>query len=163
MAHERLPNAHVARNVRAVGAEIGADVACQVEEEEVMTVRIVRLGSPRVAGEGLRVGTVRHPPRGVPAARFASDDWYDVWYPNIAPSVGTMKLGRAAQTERDWAAFAKKFRAEMAEPAASRTLDLLAALSHTADFSVGCYCEDEARCHRSVLRELLAARGARMG
>ncbi|WP_242343817.1 DUF488 domain-containing protein [Anaeromyxobacter terrae] len=128
-----------------------------------MTVLVVRLGSPRPAGEGLRIGTVRRPPRGVPATRFASDDWYDVWYPNLAPSVGTMKLGRAARTERDWAAFAKKFRAEMAEPAASRTLDLLAALSHTADFSVGCYCEDEARCHRSVLRELLVARGARMG
>jgi len=128
-----------------------------------MTVLIVRLGGPRVAGEGLRIGTVRRPPRGVPAARFASEDWYDVWYPNLAPSVGTMRLGREAQTERDWTVFAKKYRAEMAEPAASRTLDLLAALSHTANFSVGCYCEDEARCHRSVLRELLAARGARMG
>jgi uncharacterized protein YeaO (DUF488 family) len=128
-----------------------------------MAVLIVRLGSPRVDGEGLRIGTVRRPPRGVPAARFASDDWYDVWYPNLAPSVETMKLGKGAQTDREWAAFAKKFRAEMAEPAASRTLDLLGALSHTADFSVGCYCEDEARCHRSVLRELLAARGARMG
>jgi uncharacterized protein YeaO (DUF488 family) len=127
-----------------------------------MTVLIVRLGSPRVAGEGLRIGTVRRPPRGVPTARFASDDWYDVWYPNLAPSVDTMKLGRGAKTDREWAVFAKRFRAEMAEPAASRTLDLLAALSHTADFSVGCYCEDEARCHRSVLRELLAGRGARM-
>jgi uncharacterized protein YeaO (DUF488 family) len=133
------------------------------ETEEVMTVHIVRLGSPRVAGEGLRIGTVRRPPRGVPAARFASDDWYDVWYPNLAPSVETMKVGQSARTERDWAAFAKKFRAEMADPAASRSLDLLAALSRTADFSVGCYCEDEARCHRSVLRELLAARGARIG
>lgn len=128
-----------------------------------MTVRIVRLGRPRLAGEGLRIGTVRRPPRGVPAARFSSEDWYDVWYPNLAPSVGTMKLGKAAQNERDWAVFAKKFRAEMAEPGASRTVDLLAALSHTANFSVGCYCEDEARCHRSVLRELLAARGARIG
>jgi len=128
-----------------------------------MTVLVVRLGRPRVAGEGLRIGTVRRPPRGVPAARFASEDWYDVWYPVLAPSVGTMKLARAARTEREWAAFARRFRAEMAEPAASRTLDLLAALSHTASFSVGCYCEDEARCHRSVLRELLAARGARMG
>ncbi len=123
-----------------------------------MTLRIVRLGSPRVAGEGLRVGTVRRPPCGVPAARLAMDDWYDVWYPNLAPSAETMKLGKAAQTERDWAAFTKKFRAEMAKPEASRTLDLLAALSHTADLSIGCYCEDEARCHRSVLRELLAAR-----
>jgi uncharacterized protein YeaO (DUF488 family) len=128
-----------------------------------MAALVVRLGSPRVAGEGLRIGTVRRPPRGVPAARFASDDWYDVWYPNLAPSVETMKLGKAAQTAREWAVFAKRFRAEMAEPAASRTLDLLAALSHASDFSVGCYCEDEARCHRAVLRELLAARGARMG
>jgi uncharacterized protein YeaO (DUF488 family) len=127
-----------------------------------MTVRIVRLGTPRVAGEGLRIGTVRRPPRGVPAARFASDDWYDVWYPNLAPSVETMKLGKQAQTDRDWAAYARKFRAEMAAPEASRTLDLLAALSHTAQFSVGCYCEDEARCHRSLLRELLAARGAKI-
>jgi uncharacterized protein YeaO (DUF488 family) len=128
-----------------------------------MSVRIVRLGGPRGSGEGLRIGTVRRPPRGVPAARFAAEDWYDVWYPNLAPSVATMKLGKGAQTERDWARFAKKFRAEMAEPAASRTLDLLAKLSHAAEFSVGCYCEDEARCHRSVLRELLAARGAKIG
>jgi uncharacterized protein YeaO (DUF488 family) len=127
-----------------------------------MTVRIVRLGSPRAAGEGLRIGTVRRPPRGVPAARFASEDWYDVWFPNLAPSIETMKIAKAARTERDWAMFVKKFRAEMAESAASRTLDLLAALSHTANFSVGCYCEDEARCHRSVLRELLTARGARI-
>jgi len=128
-----------------------------------MALRIVRLGTPRVAGEGPRVGTVRRPPRGVPAVRFAAEDWYDVWYPNLAPSVETMKLGKAAQTERGWAAFAKKFRAEMAAPEPNRTLDLLAALSHAADFSVGCYCEDEARCHRSVLRELLAARGAKIG
>jgi uncharacterized protein YeaO (DUF488 family) len=127
-----------------------------------MPVRIVRLGTPRVAGEGLRIGTVRRPPRGVPATRFARDDWYDVWYPNLAPSVETMKLGKAARTEREWAAFKKKFRAEMAAPDSQRTLDLLAALSETADFSVGCYCEDETRCHRSVLRELLEARGARI-
>ncbi|BDG10750.1 DUF488 domain-containing protein [Anaeromyxobacter paludicola] len=127
-----------------------------------MGVRIVRLGTPRSPGEGLRIGTVRRPPRGVPAARFAKDDWYDVWYPNLAPSVPTMKLAQAARTERDWAAFVRRFRAEMARPEASRTLDLLAALSRTADFAVGCYCADEARCHRSVLRELLAARGARV-
>ena len=125
-----------------------------------MSVHVVRLGSRRLAGEGLRIGTVRRPPRGVPKARFASENWYDVWYPNLAPTPATMKLGQQAQTDRDRALFAKRFRSEMAEPAASRTLDLLAALSHTADFSVGCYCEDEARCHRSVLRELLAARGA---
>jgi uncharacterized protein YeaO (DUF488 family) len=128
-----------------------------------MAVRIVRLGTPRVAGEGTRIGTVRRPPRGVPASRFALDDWYDVWYPNLSPSVETLKLGKAARTEREWAAFKRKFRAEMGEPAASRTLDLLAALSHSAHFSIGCYCEDEARCHRSVLRELLAARGADIG
>ncbi len=127
-----------------------------------MAVHIVRLGTPRVTGEGLRVGTVRRPPRGVPAARLASENWYDVWYPNLAPSAETMKLGREARTERDWAVYAKRFRGEMAEPAASRTLDLLAALSHTADFSVGCYCEDESRCPRSMLRELLAARGAKI-
>lgn len=127
-----------------------------------MTVRIVRLGTPRTAHEGLRIGTVRRPPRGVPAARFASEDWYDVWYPDLAPSPEVVKLGQQANTERDWAVFAKKYRAEMAEPHASRTLALLAALSQTADFSVGCYCENEARCHRSVLRELLAERGARM-
>ncbi|HVN77306.1 MAG TPA: DUF488 family protein [Thermoanaerobaculaceae bacterium] len=128
-----------------------------------MTVRIVRLGSPRAVGEGLRIGTVRRPPRGVPVARFAVDNWYDVWFPNLAPSVETMKLGKAARSEREWTAFRKRFRSEMAEPLASRTLDLLAALSHTSDFSVGCYCEDEVRCHRSVLRELLAERGAKIG
>ncbi|MFT3772040.1 MAG: DUF488 family protein [Minicystis sp.] len=127
-----------------------------------MTLRIVRLGTPRDPHEGLRIGTVRRPPRGVPAARFAAEDWYDVWYPNLAPSAETVKLAQAAETDHAWAAFKKKYRAEMAVPEASRTLDLLAALSHTADFSVGCYCEDEARCHRSVLRELLAARGAKI-
>lgn len=125
-----------------------------------MAVRIVRLGTPRAPGEGARIGTVRRPPRGVPASRFASENWYDVWFPNVSPSAETVKLAQRAKTEREWAAFVKKYRAEMAKPAASRTLDLLAALSHSADFSVGCYCEDERRCHRSVLRELLAARGA---
>jgi uncharacterized protein YeaO (DUF488 family) len=128
-----------------------------------MAVRIVRLGSPRAAGEGLRIGTVRRPPRGVPAERFGPDDWYDVWYPDLSPSAEAVKLGKAARTDREWARFARAFRAEMARPGASRTLDLLAALSRSADFSVGCYCEDEARCHRSILRELLAARGARLG
>src|SRR5262245_47110807 len=113
-----------------------------------MTLRIVRLGTPRASGEGPRIGTVRRPPRGVPASRFASEDWYDVWYPNLAPSLATMKLGKGAETDAEWAAFARKYRAEMAKPDASRTLDLLAALSHTASFSVGCYCEIEARCHR---------------
>jgi uncharacterized protein YeaO (DUF488 family) len=127
-----------------------------------MAIRIVRLGEPRARGEGLRIGTVRRPPRGVPSSRFASDDWYDVWFPILAPSVPTMKQAQQARTEREWAAFVRRFRAEMAEPGASRTLDLLAALSHGADFSVGCYCQDERRCHRSVLRALLEARGARL-
>ena len=125
-----------------------------------MTLRIVRLGSPRVPGEGLRVGTVRRPPRGVPMAEYGSRDFYDVWYPVLAPSVETMKLGQAATTPADWAAFIRRYRAEMAEPAASHTIALLAALSHRVDFSVGCYCEDEAHCHRSVLRALLADQGA---
>jgi len=128
-----------------------------------VSIRIVRLGSPRLAGEGLRIGTVRRPPRGVPASRFASENFYDVWYPNLAPSAETVKLAQAARTEREWAAFVRRYRAEMARPDAKRTLDVLAALSHGADFSVGCYCEQEARCHRAVLRELLAARGAKMG
>jgi uncharacterized protein YeaO (DUF488 family) len=127
-----------------------------------MTVRIVRLGSSRLPGEGLRIGTVRRPPRGVPAARFASDDWYDVWFPNLAPSLATMKLAQAAETDKQWAAFVRRFRAEMARPEASRTLDLLAALSHSADLSVGCYCAEETHCHRSVLRALLEARGAKL-
>ena len=127
-----------------------------------MTVRIVRLGEPRAAQEGTRLGTVRRPPRGVPKKDFARLDWYDVWYPVLAPSVTTMKLGLGAQTDRQWAAFARKYRAEMAMPAASQSLDVLAALSRHADFSVGCYCADESRCHRSLLRELLATRGARL-
>ncbi|MDT8436647.1 MAG: DUF488 family protein [Gemmatimonadota bacterium] len=125
-----------------------------------MAVRVVRLGTDRTPGEGLRIGTVRRPPRGVPKSEFASGNWYDVWLPNIAPSAELVKLGQAAESERDWKAFARKYRAEMRDPEKSRVLDLLAALSHEADFSVGCYCEDEERCHRSVLRGLLAERGA---
>ena len=125
-----------------------------------MTVRIVRLGTPRHPGEGTRIGTVRRPPRGVPKSRFAADDWYDVWYPELSPSPALVSKALEAETEAAWDAFVRAFRAEMKAPAASRTLDLLAALSHHADFSVGCYCEDEARCHRSVLRALLAERGA---
>ncbi len=127
-----------------------------------MSVRIVRLGTPRAAGEGLRIGTVRRPPRGVPKARFAADNWYDVWFPNLAPSLATMQLGLRAETSAQWAAFARKYKAEMAAPAALHDLNLLAALSRTADFSVGCYCENEARCHRSVLRQLLCAKGVRL-
>ena len=127
-----------------------------------MSVRIVRLGSPRLPGEGIRIGTVRRPPRGVPKARFASQNWYDVWFPNLAPSVATMKLGQAAGSPAQWSAFARKFRAEMAGPAAQHDLALLARLSQAADFSVGCYCEDESHCHRSILRQLLAEHGARI-
>lgn len=125
-----------------------------------MTIRIVRLGTARLPDEGLRIGTVRRPPRGVPKAEFSSGNWYDVWFPNLAPAPKTVKLALSAQTERQWAAFVKRYRAEMANPDNSRVLDLLAALSHEANFSVGCYCEDESRCHRSVLRQLLGERGA---
>jgi uncharacterized protein YeaO (DUF488 family) len=125
-----------------------------------MAIRIVRLGTPRHAGEGTRVGTVRRPPRGVPKAEFARGNWYDVWFPTLAPSLETMKLGLSAETPAEWAAFTRKFRAEMKAPEAAHALDLLAALSHQANLSIGCYCEDERRCHRSLLRELLAARGA---
>ncbi len=125
-----------------------------------MAVRIVRLGSPRVAGEGIKIGTVRRPPRGVPKERFAADDWYDVWFPNLAPSVETMKRGQSAETPAEWAAFVRKYKAEMTEPAAAHDLALLAVLSRTTNFSVGCYCADEQRCHRSILRQLLEALGA---
>ena len=127
-----------------------------------MAIRVVRLGSPRTEGEGLRLGTVRRPPRGVPKAEFASRDFYDVWMPELAPSDGLVKEAQGAETEAQWRGFLRKYRAEMAQPERARLLDLLAALSHRTDFSVGCYCTDEARCHRSVLRDLLAERGARM-
>lgn len=128
-------------------------------------IRIVRLGTPRADGEGTRIGSVRRPPRGVPKERFAADGWYDVWFPTLAPSVETMKLGQAAQASgrvADWNTFARRYRGEMAEPAARHAIDLLAALSHGADFSLGCYCEREDRCHRSLLRALLSDAGARM-
>jgi uncharacterized protein YeaO (DUF488 family) len=125
-----------------------------------MSIRIVRLGSARAPDEGLRIGTVRRPPRGVPKAEFASQNWYDVWYPNLAPSAETMKLGQDAKTPAEWSTFVRQYKREMAEADASRSLDLLAALSHQSALSVGCYCEDEAHCHRSVLRALLADRGA---
>ena len=127
-----------------------------------MAIRIVRLGTPRAAGEGLRIGTVRRPPRGVPKAKFASENWYDVWLPNLAPAAATVKCAQDAASDREWAAFAKRYRAEMSAPDASRVLDLLAALSHRANFSVGCYCADESRCHRAVLRVLLRERGAKV-
>jgi uncharacterized protein YeaO (DUF488 family) len=125
-----------------------------------VAIRIVRLGSPRARGEGLRIGTVRRPPRGVPKAEFAARNFYDVWLPNLAPSEELLQAGRGAKDERHWRSFARRYRAEMSRPEASRVWDVLTALSHTADFSVGCYCEDELRCHRSLMRELLAQRGA---
>ncbi|WP_193370798.1 DUF488 domain-containing protein [Pelagibius marinus] len=127
-----------------------------------MTVRIVRLGTPRHPEEGPRIGTVRRPPRGVKKDRYAADDWYDVWYPELSPSQALVTQALKAETEAEWNAFVRAFKKEMKEPAAARSLDLLAALSQEADFSVGCYCEDEAHCHRSVLRALLAERGAKI-
>jgi uncharacterized protein YeaO (DUF488 family) len=125
-----------------------------------MAIHIVRLGSERAADEGPRIGTVRRPPRGVPRADFSRGNWYDVWYPNLAPSVETMKLAQAATTDVQWRAFERAFRAEMNQPDASRSLDLLATLSHGTNFSLGCYCKQESRCHRGILRALLAGRGA---
>jgi uncharacterized protein YeaO (DUF488 family) len=125
-----------------------------------MSIRIVRLGTQRAKGEGLRLGTVRRPPRGVPKAEFARRDFYDTWLPNLSPSAPLMAEGQAAHDEKSWASFKRKFHGEMKQPDVSRLLDLLAALSHQTSFSVGCYCEDENHCHRSVLRELLSQRGA---
>jgi uncharacterized protein YeaO (DUF488 family) len=125
-----------------------------------MAIRIVQLGTTRAPGEGLRLGTVRRPPRGVPKAEFASRDYYDTWLPQLAPTPALVTLGLAATTDADWQRFVRQFRAEMKDPDCARLLDLLAALSHTTHFSVGCYCDDPARCHRSVLRALLAERGA---
>ena len=125
-----------------------------------MVVRIVRLGTARVEGEGTRIGTVRRPPRGVPKSEFASKNWYDVWFPNLAPSPETMKLGQKSQSPAQWLAFTRKYRSEMSSPDNAHALELLAVLSRNTDFSVGCYCETEAHCHRSVLRELLKEKGA---
>lgn len=125
-----------------------------------MGIRIVRLGSSRAPEEGTRIGTVRRPPRGVPKSEFARQNWYDVRYPVLAPSVETMKLGQAAETPAQWTAFSRCYRKEMATPEAAQALALLAVLSKGSHFSVGCYCEDEAHCQRSVLRELLQAQGA---
>lgn len=127
-----------------------------------MTLRIVRLGTPRHPEEGTRIGTVRRLPRGVRKERYAADDWFDVWYPDLSPSADLVKRAQGATSDNEWSAFTRAFKSEMAEPSPRRTLDLIATLSHKADLSVGCYCEDEARCHRSILRELLAERGARM-
>ena len=125
-----------------------------------MAISIVQLGSPRAPDEGLRVGTVRRPPRGVPKAEFASRNYYDVWFPNLAPSAEAVAQALAATDDKSWAAFTRRYRAEMNQPDASRALDLLAALSHRSDLAVGCYCADERRCHRWVLRDLLTERVA---
>ena len=127
-----------------------------------MTIRIVRLGSDRHKEEGLRIGTVRRPPRGVPKNDYSSKNWYDIWLPNVAPSPELMKLGQTVKTEKEWITFVKKYRSELKDPDKSRIIDLLAALSHESNISVGCYCENEARCHRSILRELLYERGAKI-
>jgi len=127
-----------------------------------MAIRIVRLGSDRFQEEGLRIGTVRRPPRGVPKDEFSSQNWYDVWFPNVSPTNELMKIGQAVKTETEWISFAKKYRAELKNPEKSRIIDLLAALSHKTNISVGCYYENEERCHRSILKELLAERGAKI-
>lgn len=127
-----------------------------------MSIRVVRLGSPRAPDEGLRLGTVRRPPRGVPKSEFARQDWYDVWYPTLAPSAELMKQGQQAQTAQQWNQFVRAYRSEMAEPAASHAITLLAALSHQTHFSLGCYCEQASHCHRSVLADLLRSAGAQM-
>lgn len=127
-----------------------------------MAIRIVRLGSERFPDEGLRLGTVRRPPRGVPKSKFSSSNRYDVWFPNLAPTQETVKLALSAENEREWAGFVKRYRSEMASPENSRVLDVLAALSQQTHFSVGCYCKDESRCHRSVLRQLLLDQGAKV-
>ncbi|RKS28368.1 uncharacterized protein YeaO (DUF488 family) [Pseudomonas sp. WPR_5_2] len=125
-----------------------------------MPIHIVRLGSPRQPHEGLRLGTVRRPPRGVPKAEFATRDFYDVWQPLLSPSAELVAEALAAQDAKAWTVFVRKFKAEMKQPAASQMLDLLAALSHHTSLAMGCYCAEEAHCHRSILRELLEARGA---
>jgi uncharacterized protein YeaO (DUF488 family) len=127
-----------------------------------MTVHIVRLGTKRVLNEGIRIGTVRRPPRSVLKSEYSAQNWYDVWFPNLSPSLELIKLGQNAKNENEWKSFLRKFRAEMATPENSRTLDLLAVLSHQSNFSIGCYCADEQRCHRSVLRALLLERGAKV-
>lgn len=127
-----------------------------------MTIRIVRLGTDRAPKEGPRLGTVRRPPRGVPKTEFSSGNWYDVWFPVLAPSAELMKTAFAAKTDKHWAAFFRKFRSEMNAPAASQSLDVLAVLSKSSDLALGCYCEDESHCHRSQLRALLLERGAKV-
>ncbi len=127
-----------------------------------MSIRVVRLGAPRASGEGLRIGTVRRPPRGVPRTEIAKRDYYDVWFPNLAPSLETMKMAQQAESPAQWRAFERKYRKEMSTPEARHALSLLAALSQQTNISVGCYCEDESHCHRSILRQLLIDNGAKM-
>src|SRR5215212_10295611 len=124
-----------------------------------MSLQVVRLGTPRLPGEGTRIGTVRRPPRGVPKTEFSSGNWYDVWFPNLAPMIATMKLGRSATSATEWSTFKRKYKAEMSTPEAQHDIELLAVLSHTTNFSVGCYCEDENHCHRSILKQLLIENG----
>jgi uncharacterized protein YeaO (DUF488 family) len=126
-----------------------------------MAIHVVKLGSPRVVGEGVRIGTVRRPPRGVKKTDFASGNWFDTWFPVLAPSEALVKVGLAAKTDKQWAKFAKRYRREMAAPPAAQAIALLVLLSRSTTFSVGCYCEDESRCHRSILKEILAEQGAR--
>jgi uncharacterized protein YeaO (DUF488 family) len=128
-----------------------------------VSLQIVQLGSPRKKDEGLRIGTVRRPPRGVPKGRYAADDWYDVWLPNLSPSHELIETFKSDPSPRAWDKFSRRFRREMAAPENSRVLDMLAALSHSSNFSIGCYCSDENHCHRRVLRELFLERGARIG
>jgi uncharacterized protein YeaO (DUF488 family) len=127
-----------------------------------MAIRIVRLGSPRTSNEGSRIGTVRRPPRGVRKEDYASKNIYDVWFPNLSPSEALLKEASPLNDEQSWKVFKRKFLAEMKSPEAMRDLDLLAALSHQTNFAIGCYCEDESRCHRSILRTLLEKRGAEL-
>ncbi|MDB5811314.1 MAG: hypothetical protein JWN94_3436 [Betaproteobacteria bacterium] len=157
---EKLPIAPTRRLAHAL--KLAVDFSRRNTKGAHLSIRIVRLGSARLAGEGLRIGTVRRPPRGVRKTEYASRNYYDVWLPVLAPSAQTVKLATKATTDREWARFRQKYRAEMASPPCRATLDLLAALSHQTDFSVGCYCADESHCHRAVLRELLEARGARV-
>ena len=137
-------------------------VRCPKLACRAMTLRILRLGTPRHPREGTRIGAVRRPPRGVRKEDYAAQDWFDIWYPELSPSAELVSRAQIAESEKAWRAFVRAFRAEMKEPAPKRTLDLLAALSHDANFSIGCYCEKESRCHRSVLRELFAERGANL-
>jgi uncharacterized protein YeaO (DUF488 family) len=127
-----------------------------------MAIYIVRLGTPRAPDEGLRIGTVRRPPRGVPKSEYAARDFYDVWLPALSPSAELVTQARSATSAASWQSFKRKFRSQMSQPDAARLLDLLAALSHRTNFAVGCFCENESRCHRSVLRELLLERGAKL-